>query len=39
MVDVTAAEKLVEKEERGPLQVRHAEVLKSVSDLGGSGWH
>jgi hypothetical protein len=34
-VDVTAAEKLVENEEGGPLRVRHAEVLKSVGDLKG----
>jgi hypothetical protein len=32
-VDIVAAEKLVEKEEGGPLRARHAEVLKLVSDL------
>src|ERR1700733_3619785 len=32
-VDVAAAEKLVEKEEGGALRVRHAEILKSKSDL------
>lgn len=32
-VDVGAAEKLVEKEEGGPLRARHAEVLKSKADL------
>jgi hypothetical protein len=32
-VDVTAAEKLVEKEEGGALRARHAEILKSKSDL------
>jgi AAA domain len=34
-VDVTAAEKLVENEEGGPLRIRHAEVLKSIGDLKG----
>jgi DNA repair exonuclease SbcCD ATPase subunit len=33
-VDITAAEKLVEKEEGGPMRARHAEVLKSIADLG-----
>ena len=32
-VDIGDAEKLVEKEEGGPLRVRHAEVLKSIGDL------
>lgn len=32
-VDVAAAEKLIEKEEGGPLRPLHAEVLKSKSDL------
>lgn len=32
-VDVAAAEKLIEKEEGGPLRVRHAEVVKLVGDL------
>lgn len=32
-VDINAAEKLVEQEEGGPLRARHAEVLKSISDL------
>ncbi len=36
-VDVSAAEKLIEKEEGGPLRVRHAEVLKSKSDLSALG--
>jgi hypothetical protein len=34
-VDVVAAEKLVEKQEGGPLRGRHAEVLKSIGDLKG----
>jgi hypothetical protein len=32
-IDIAAAEKLVEKEEGGPLRVRHAELLKNKSDL------
>jgi hypothetical protein len=32
-VDIAAAEKLVEKEEGGPMRARHAEVLKSITDL------
>ena len=32
-LDVTAAERVVEKEEGGPLRVRHAAVLKSIADL------
>jgi AAA domain len=34
-VDVTAAEKLVENVEGGPLRARHAEVLKVLGDLRG----
>ncbi|KRQ09158.1 AAA family ATPase [Bradyrhizobium manausense] len=32
-VDIAAAEKLVEKEEGGPMRARHAKVLKSITDL------
>ena len=32
-VDLGAAEKLVEEAEGGPLRARHAEVLKTISDL------
>jgi hypothetical protein len=32
-VDIAAAEKLVEKEEGGPMRARHAEVLKSIANL------
>ena len=34
-VDISAAEKLVEEAEGGPLRKQHAEVLKSLSDLKG----
>jgi hypothetical protein len=32
-VDISAGEKLIEKEEGGPLRARHAEVLKTIADL------